>query len=275
MNDPGLPPTLRAALPEFAPGEVALVGAGPGDPSLLTARALHFLGQADVVLHDRLVDTAVLALAPAQARLEDVGKRAGQPSCSQTLIERRLINLARAGRRVLRLKGGDPFVFGRGGEELLALAAAGIRCHLVPGITAGIGGMACAGIPLTHRGSATGAILLTGSDGGGGLPPLDWQALADSGLPLVIYMGYRRRRAIAGRLLSAGARGDLPAAIVSAASGARQQVREMTLAALAQDRQPLPGDDPALLVIGDTVALRRALLPAISAHGAAAATASA
>ena len=141
----------RLALPEFAPGSVWLVGAGPGDPGLLTLHAAHALTSADVILHDALVAPEILALAGPAAALEPVGKRAGRAGPAQLRINQRLIDLARAGRRVLRLKGGDPLVFGRGGEEALALAAAGVPFRVVPGITAGIGGLAYAGIPLTHR----------------------------------------------------------------------------------------------------------------------------
>src|SRR5215470_18101414 len=142
----------RSGIPVFAPGEVWLAGAGPGDPGLLTLDALAGLSQADVVVHDALVDKRVLALASAQARLEFAGKRGGRPSATQADISKRLIELARAGAKVLRLKGGDPFVFGRGGEEVLALAAAGVPFRVIPGVTAGLAALAAASIPATLRG---------------------------------------------------------------------------------------------------------------------------
>src|ERR1051326_2358850 len=151
-------------LPELAPGSVWLVGAGPGDPGLLSLLAVHALRQADVVVYDALVDQRVLALARRGAELDYAGKRGGRPSPQQPDISLRLVKLARAGKRVLRLKGGDPFVFGRGGEEGRALAAAGIPFRIVPGITAGIGGTAAAGIPLTHRGVARSVVFATGQD---------------------------------------------------------------------------------------------------------------
>ena len=153
----------------FEPGTVWLVGAGPGDPGLLTLHAAHALAEADVVLHDALVSPEILALAP-QARLEPVGKRAGGRRTPQLRINERLIRLAREGHRVVRLKGGDPLVFGRGGEEALALAAAGIRFRIVPGVSAGIGGTAAAGIPVTHRGLAHSVAFVTGHDASGELP---------------------------------------------------------------------------------------------------------
>ena len=187
----------------FEPGTVWLVGAGPGDPGLLTLHAAHALAEADVVLHDALVSREILALA-RQARLEPVGKRAGGRRTPQLRINERMIRLAREGNRVVRLKGGDPLVFGRGGEEALALAAAGIRFRIVPGISAGIGGTAAAGIPVTHRGLARSVAFVTGHDASGGLPDLDWSALARGADVLVLYMALRRIGAIAARLRAAG-----------------------------------------------------------------------
>src|SRR5438309_3581902 len=185
--------SARLELPAFAPGSVWLVGAGPGDPGLLSALALHALDHADIVVYDALVDPRILALARPGAAFDYAGKRGGRPSPSQPDISARLIELARAGQRVLRLKGGDPCVFGRGGEEALALAEAGIPFRIVPGVTAGIGGPAYAGIPVTHRETNSAVTLLTGHDGGAG-------ALADSNLAaiagrtpgLVFYMAVTR-----------------------------------------------------------------------------------
>src|SRR5438552_4118384 len=181
--------SARLELPDFAPGSVWLVGSGPGYPGLLSALALHALDHADIVVYDALVDPRILALARPGATLDFAGKRGGRPSPRQPDISARLIRLARAGRRVLRLKGGDPFVFGRGGEEALALAGAGVPFRIVPGITAGIGGLAYAGIPLTHRDTNSAVTLLTGHTSDGVAPDgLDWQALAKGSPVLVLYM---------------------------------------------------------------------------------------
>src|SRR3954465_8477009 len=169
----------RLNLPEFLAGSVWLVGAGPGDPGLLTALALHALDRADSIVYDALVDPRILALARPGASLEYAGKRGGRPSPRQADISTRLIALARQGNRVLRLKGGDPCVFGRGGEEALALARAGTPFRIVPGITAGIGGLAYAGIPVTPRDTNSAVTFLTGHDSGGDMPgALDWDAIA-------------------------------------------------------------------------------------------------
>src|SRR5690349_10431575 len=182
----------RLQLPLFAPGSVWLVGAGPGDPGLLTALALHALDHADTVVYDALVDPRILQLARPGAVLEAAGKRGGRPSPSQPDISARLIRLARDGNRVLRLKGGDPCVFGRGGEEALALAAAGVPFRIVPGITAGIGGLAYAGIPATHRAANSAVTFLTGHNSDGTVPGgLDWDAIARGSPVLVLYMASR------------------------------------------------------------------------------------
>src|ERR1700757_876901 len=191
----------RSGIPVFEPGHVWLAGAGPGDPGLLTLDALAGLSQADVVVHDALVDRRVLALAGPQARLEFAGKRGGRPSAEQGDISNRLIELARARKRVLRLKGGDPCVFGRGGEEALALANAGIPFRIVPGITAGIGGPAYAGIPVTHRDTNSAVTFLTGHDSNGDVPGgLDWDAIARGAPVLVLYMASRHLMRIRRRL---------------------------------------------------------------------------
>ena len=180
----------RLQAPDFVPGSVWLAGAGPGDPGLLTLHALHALNTADVVLHDALVPPDILALA-ATPRRHDVGKRAGGARTHQLRINQKLIALARDGQRVLRLKGGDPLIFGRGGEEALALAAAGIPFRIVPGISAGIGGTASAGIPLTHRMLARSVVFATGHAAPGSLPDdLDFAALARIDV-VVFYMALR------------------------------------------------------------------------------------
>lgn len=240
-------------LPEFSPGFVWLAGAGPGDPGLITALGLHAIAAADVVLYDALVNPALLALARPGAALVFAGKRAGQPSCKQSEISRTLIAKARAGQRVLRLKGGDPFVFGRGGEEALALARAGVPFRIVPGVTAGIGGLAYAGIPVTARDTNHAVTFITGHDAGGGLPEFDWPALARATPTLVAYMALGHAEEIAAHLMAAGRPPSTPAAIVSAATTADQQVVITTLSSLGAAASA--ADGPAIIVIGDNVRL--------------------
>ena len=237
------------------PGTVWLVGAGPGDPGLLTLHAARALAEADIVLHDALVSPEILALA-AQARLEPVGKRAGGRRTPQLRINERLIRLAREGHRVVRLKGGDPLVFARGGEEALALAAAGVRFRIIPGISAGVGGAAAAGIPVTHRGLAHSVSFVTGHDAGGDVPELDWAALARGSDVLVLYMALRQIGAIAAHLLAAGRDAAEPVAFISDATTPRQKVVVTTLADAAQAAAGIPRHAPTLIVIGPVVALR-------------------
>src|SRR5256885_12736646 len=208
--------SARLGLPDFTPGSVWLVGAGPGDPGLLSALALLALDRADVVVYDALVDPRIRALAPAGAQLDYAGTRGGRPSPSQPDISARLIALAREGKRVLRLKGGDPCVFGRGGEEALALAEARIPFRIVPGITAGIGGLAYAGIPVTHRDINSAVTFVTGHDSSGLVPDsVDWPSLAKGSPVLVIYMALKHIDGIAQRLLAAGRSPEEPVAVVS------------------------------------------------------------
>jgi uroporphyrin-III C-methyltransferase len=250
----------RAGVPVLAPGHVWLAGAGPGDPGLLTLDALAGLNQADVVVHDALVDPRVLALAGPQARLEFAGKRGGKPSATQGDITRRLVELARAGQRVLRLKGGDPFVFGRGGEEAMALVAAGIPFRIVPGISAGIGGLAYAGIPVTHRDINSAVAFVTGHDSGGLVPDsIDWESLAKGAPVLVIYMALKHIEPITRRLLAAGRQAGEPVAIVSKASTAGQRVIETTLGQAVDAVTESGVEPPAMVVLGEVVRLRAAL----------------
>lgn len=239
----------------FEPGTVWLVGAGPGDPGLLTLHAAHALAEADVVLHDALVSREILALA-RQARLEPVGKRAGGRRTPQLRINERMIRLAREGNRVVRLKGGDPLVFGRGGEEALALAAAGIRFRIVPGISAGIGGTAAAGIPVTHRGLARSVAFVTGHDASGGLPDLDWSALARGADVLVLYMALRRIGAIAARLRTAGRDAAEPVTFITEATTPSQHVVVSTLSEAERTGAAIPSHLPTLIVIGPVIALQ-------------------
>jgi uroporphyrin-III C-methyltransferase len=253
---------LRAfvELPAFAPGWVWLVGAGPGDPGLLTLHALHGLGQADAVVYDALVDERILRLARPEAEIIYAGKRGGRPSPRQPDISDRLIQLARAGRRVLRLKGGDPFVFGRGGEEALALVAAGVRFRVVPGVTAGIGGLAYAGIPVTHRDTNSAVSFVTGHNTQGEVPDgLDWPALARGAPVLVLYMALKHLAVIRDRLIAGGRDPAEPVAIVSKAATPAQRVLETTLERAPQDAAAAAIEPPAVVVVGPVVRLRAAL----------------
>jgi uroporphyrin-III C-methyltransferase len=247
-------------LPTFEPGTVWLVGAGPGDPGLLTMLAVQALRQADVILHDALIGDLILAGARPDAILDDVGKRAGRPSPRQPEIAERLIAHARAGRRVLRLKGGDPFVFGRGGEEALALAEAGIGFRVVPGVTAGVGGLAYAGIPATHRGMTGVVSLVTGRGSEGKLPEsIDWQALALASPVIVFYMALGTIGTIARRLMAAGRPPMTPVAIISDATTDRQSAITTTLARASRDVVRLGAKSPAIIAVGEVVRLRETL----------------
>ncbi|HEX2940581.1 MAG TPA: uroporphyrinogen-III C-methyltransferase [Rhodopila sp.] len=249
MHFPGLHP------PPFDPGSVWLVGAGPGDPGLLTLHAAHALTQADVVLHDALIAPEILSLATT-ARLEMAGKRAGGVRTQQLRINNRLIQLARQGLRVVRLKGGDPLVFGRGGEEALALSVAGIPFRIVPGISAGIGGTASAGIPLTHRQLARSVAFATGHDSSGELADVDWHALSRGSEVLVFYMAQRRIGQIAQRLIEAGRDPADAVALISNATRPDQDVRIVTLATAADAVPGLPAGAATLIVVGPVLALR-------------------
>jgi len=250
---------LAAALglPDFLPGWVWLAGAGPGDPGLITMLGLHAIAAADVVLYDALVNPALLDLARPGAELIFAGKRRGKKSAKQDDISRALVSHARKGRRVLRLKGGDPFVFGRGGEEALTLARAGIAFRIVPGVTAGIGGLAYAGIPVTHRDTNHAVTFITGHGSGGGPPDLDWAAVAKGSPTLVLYMALAHADAIAAKLIEAGRGAHEPAAIVSDASCETQSVTVTTLAELGVAAKSRGA--PAILVIGKNVRLRAGL----------------
>jgi uroporphyrin-III C-methyltransferase len=237
-------------------GEVWLVGAGPGDPELLTIKALKALQGADVVVHDGLVSDAILDLAPASARRLSVAKRKSRHSYAQDEINRLLVAFAREGLTVVRLKGGDPFIFGRGGEELEACRAAGVVCHVVPGVTAALAAGASAGAPLTHRGAAQAVTFVTGHAAAGGEPDLDWASLARPNQTVVIYMGVSTAAAIAARLMDAGRNGSTPALIVEDASLPSERRVVTTLAGLADAAAAVSG--PALLIVGEAMALASA-----------------
>jgi uroporphyrin-III C-methyltransferase/precorrin-2 dehydrogenase/sirohydrochlorin ferrochelatase len=237
-----------------AAGEVTLVGAGPGDPELLTLKALRALQDADVVLHDRLVPGAILDFARRDAALVCVGKSAGGISTTQQEINDLLIRHATEGKRVVRLKGGDPFIFGRGGEELEALAQARINFSVVPGITAASGCAAYAGIPLTHREYAHSGTFVTGHADKNGKEP-DWRALAMPGATAVFYMGLARSEHIVRSLLEHGAPSTRPAAIVTHGTTSDQQVVAATLGTILDAASSAALESPALLVVGEVVAL--------------------
>lgn len=249
----------RLNLPGFARGSVWLVGAGPGDPGLLSVLALHALDLADDVVYDALVDPRILALARPDTRMEYAGKRGGRPSPLQTDISTRLIALAREGRRVLRLKGGDPCVFGRGGEEALALARAAIPFRIVPGITAGIGGLAYSGIPVTHRDVGSAVTFVTGHDSAGTVPAVDWEAIARGSPVIVLYMSLNHLERIAERLIAGGRSPAEPVAIVSKAATREQRVVVTTLAEAAVDARDAAIEAPTIVAIGEVVRLRAEL----------------
>jgi len=241
----------RLNLPALEKGWVWLVGAGPGDPGLITALGLKALSEADTILYDALAHEALLSLSRAEKIY--AGKRAGVKSCKQDEISDLLVRLAKEGKRVLRLKGGDPFVFGRGGEEAQALARAGVPFRIVPGITAGIGGLAYAGIPLTHRDTNHAVTFITGHGVDGKLTKLDWTAVSRGAPTLVLYMARKFAGEIVQALLLAGRDPNEPAAIIANATRADQQVAITTLAGLPAAAEKAPA--LAVMVIGENVGL--------------------
>ena len=239
---------------------VYLVGAGPGDPGLVTARALELIGMADVIIHDRLIPAEALAGARPDAELVYVGKRGGGESTGQEAIERLLVEHGRSGRTVVRLKGGDPFVFGRGGEEAEALRAAGIPFEVVPGVTAGVGAPAHAGIPVTHRELSSAVAFITGhEDPQKPEPALDWDALAGFPGTLVVYMGVRQLESITARLVASGRDPGQPAAVIERGTTPGQRVVTGTLATIAAGAAEAGIAAPALAVFGEVVQLRETL----------------
>ena len=242
-------------LPAFEPGWVWIAGAGPGDPALLTVAAYSALQSADVVVHDALVDERVLNLVRPGARLVHAGKRGGKPSPKQVEISRRLVEFARQGKRVLRLKGGDPLTFGRGSEEAEYLVRSGIPFRIIPGVTAGLGALAYAGIPATDRRLNHVVTFLTGHAAGGDVPDtIDWEALAKSSPVIVVYMGTKHLPRIADLLIAAGRSEEEPVAIVSKATTAEQSVIETVLGKAGAVAEQAP--TPAIVVIGEVVRLR-------------------
>ncbi|NTS31632.1 uroporphyrinogen-III C-methyltransferase [Phyllobacterium sp. BT25] len=252
--------TMKSRLPKFEPGHVWLVGAGPGDPGLLTLHAVNALEQADVIVYDALVNEDCLSYAHAGATLEYAGKRGGKPSPQQRDISLRLVELANAGKRVLRLKGGDPFVFGRGGEEALTLVEHGVPFRIVPGITAGIGGLAYAGIPVTHRETNQSVTFLTGHDATGLVPDsMDWTSISKGSSVIVMYMAMKHIGLIASRLIAAGRKTSEPIAFVCNATTGEQQVLETTLEYAQAEVERAGLRPPAIVVVGEVVRLRAAL----------------
>lgn len=244
--------------PVFAPGTVWLVGAGPGAAGLMTLLGYHALRHADVIVYDALVSPHLLQLANPAAEQIYAGKRGGKPSEKQADITLRLVALAEAGKRVLRLKGGDPFMFGRGAEECMALAARGIAFRIVPGITAGIGGLAYAGIPVTSRDTNHAVVFLTGHDETGGIPAaVDWAAVANAAPVIVMYMAVKHLRSIAERLLAAGRSPEDPVTVVVNATLPGQYVVHSWLGKVEYIEDMLAA--PAIVVLGPVGLMREEL----------------
>jgi uroporphyrin-III C-methyltransferase len=258
MNDQDALASLLDGIAVLAPGHVWLAGAGPGDPGLLTLYARAGLAQADAIVHDALVDKRVLALAGPQARLEFAGKRGGKPSATQTDISRRLVELARTGARVLRLKGGDPCVFGRGGEEAIALAAAGVPFRIIPGVTAGLAALAAASIPATMREVNRAVIFAAGH--GAEDDAFDWGPLARAGAPIVLYMVMHNLEPIAAALMRSGCDPQTPAAVIASATTSAERILVSTLARVAQEARVQKFEPPAIVVVGEIVGVRDRLV---------------
>ena len=248
---------MSIAFPTLEPGTVWLVGAGPGDPGLLTLLGHHALTHADVVVHDALMDAALLSLVRPEAEVIFAGKRGGVASPKQADISALLVKKAKAGLRVVRLKGGDPLVFGRGGEEALCLLEAGVNFRFVPGVSSGLGGLAYAGIPLTHRTTNSAVTFITGHSVTGNVPDnVDWAGLAKASPALVIFMAIKHLDAIMDALIAGGRDGQEPAVVIQNATMPTQRVLETKVATLAADVRAADFGSPALIVIGQNVALR-------------------
>lgn len=255
---------LKPELKAFEPGHVWLAGAGPGDRGSLTLDVISALSEADAIVYDALVDPSVLAAARADVDIHFVGKRGGQESARQDDITALLVHLATKQKRVLRLKGGDPYIFGRGGEEALALAQAGIPFRILTGVTSAFGALASAGIPATMRGMNKAVILATGH-AAGAEDDLDWQALARTGQPIVVYMGLKNLEKIAAALLEGGLAGSTPVAILMAATTPNERVLVSTLARAAAEARQAEIISPALIVVGDIVSMRAELTGVLAA----------
>jgi uroporphyrin-III C-methyltransferase len=252
--------TLVNDLPDFLPGEVWLAGAGPGDPGLLTLLALHALRMADDIVHDALVDPRILRLAGEQAKLIFAGKRGGRPSSQQGDINELLIERARMQRRVLRLKGGDPFVFGRGGEEALALTRAGLRFRVIPGVTSGLAAAALAGIPATMRDINHAVILMAGSRSADGTSVAEWEKVASVGQPIVVYMPMANLADIMSAFERGGLASDTPAVVISSSTTPEQRILETCLGTAAADAARQGISSPAIVIVGAIAGMRQQLL---------------
>jgi uroporphyrin-III C-methyltransferase len=241
----------REPFPVFEPGWVWLVGAGPGAPGLMSLLCYHAMQHCDVVVYDALVNPDILRWVKVGAEIQYAGKRGGKPSPLQRDISERLIELARSGKRVLRLKGGDPFMFGRGGEECQHLAKAGVPFRIVPGITSGVGGLAYAGLPATHRDTNHSVIFLTGHDASGKMPAnVDWSAVARASPVIVMYMAVKHLSEIAGALRDGGRAAGDPLTIVSKATMPEQSVLETTIGAVDDFLKTNTPATPAIVVVG-------------------------
>ena len=247
------------AFPEFAPGEIWLVGAGPGDPRLLTLLAVHALVQADEIFYDALLDPRVLRLAKPEAILTPAGKRGGKASPHQADINDALIESARLGRRIVRLKGGDPFVFGRGAEEMRALVQAGFSVRIVPGLPSGLAGPALAGIPATVRTINHAVILATGHREVDSETAAEWEKLARTGQPIILFMAMGHLAEIAAAFWRGGLADDTPVAILENATTDRERILETTLGAAASDAAAQGFAAPAIVVVGQIVRMRQEL----------------
>ncbi len=260
-------PTSKAQTPML--GKVYLIGAGPGDPDLLTFKAAKAIACATVLMVDDLVNPAILNHAAPHTRTIYVGKRGGCASTPQALIETMMVQEAQAGHIVARIKGGDPYIFGRGGEELATLRAAGIACEVINGITSGLAAATQVGVPLTHRNYTSGVVFVTGH-GQTMQDNVNWQALAQSGMTLVIYMGMTHAHSIQTQLLAGGLAADTPAVVVQNATGGSENVQSihqfMTLGTLSQTIASTQLKSPSIMVIGDVVACGIAALTGLLAH---------
>ncbi len=247
-------------LPVFEPGHVWLVGAGPGDPGLLTLHGMNAIKQAEIIVYDALVNDEILGLASESVELHFAGKRGGKPSPKQKDITLKLVEFARQNKRVLRLKGGDPFVFGRGGEEALALSENNIPFRIIPGISAGIGGLAYAGIPVTHRDINHSVTFLTGHDANGVVPSaVKWKCVSNGSPVIVMYMAMKHWSNIRGKLLEHGRGEDEPVAFVCEATTPNQRVLVTTLGESLTDLESSGIEPPAIVVVGKAVNLRNQL----------------
>lgn len=242
-------------------GKIALVGAGPGDPELLTVKALRCLERADVIVYDRLVSNEILELAPAGAALISVGKSPANHPVPQNEINQMLVRLAQSNRRVVRLKGGDPFIFGRGSEEAMELARHGVQVEVVPGITAAQGCAAAFKIPLTHRGLASGVRYLTGHCRHDLDLEFDWQGLADPDTTLVVYMGQANITEIADRLMANGLSGEIPVLVVCNGTTEREQHLVTKLCCVSREIEIARFEGPVLFIVGNVASLAKSMEP--------------